>query len=81
MDIIIDAKPAENKKPKKWLWAGIVIALLNPIFSGLILGSLYLTEPDLKKYGKIILALAVVWGAIVFLSLNKLYPNPLPGVI
>ena len=51
---------------KKWLYAGLAVAVLNPIFSGVILGSLYLTEPGLRKYGRIILPLAVVWGVAAF---------------
>lgn len=55
---------------KKWFWVGLLIALLNPIFSGLIIGSFYLTEPSLKKYGRIILAAAIIWGAVSFLLLQ-----------
>ncbi len=57
-------KNMENTKTtsKKWLWVGLIITLLNPIFSGIILGSLYLTEPTLKKYGRWILGLAILWG-------------------
>lgn len=54
---------------KKWLWLGIVIALLNPVFSGLVLGFVFWTEPQLKKEGKIILAIAILWGlAAIYLS-------------
>ena len=49
---------------KKWLWLGIIIALLNPIFSGLIIGLAFWTEPELKKEAKIVLAIAVIWGII-----------------
>ncbi|MBI2454266.1 MAG: hypothetical protein HYV54_01705 [Parcubacteria group bacterium] len=59
---------------KKWLWVGLVIAVVNPVFSGLILGSLYLTEPGLKKYGRIILSLAIVWGAASFWLVRKFAP-------
>ncbi|MEK7209671.1 MAG: hypothetical protein AAB670_01995 [Patescibacteria group bacterium] len=59
---------------KKWLWVGVVISVLNPIFSGLILGSLYLTEPGLKKYGRVILATAIVWGAVSFWLARKFAP-------
>ena len=59
---------------KKWLWVGVVISVLNPIFSGVILGSLYLTEPGLKKYGRIILLLAIAWGAVSFWLARKFVP-------
>ncbi|MAF20622.1 MAG: hypothetical protein CMI55_02990 [Parcubacteria group bacterium] len=54
------------KSRKKWLWIGIVIALLNPVFSGLVIGIAFWTEPELKKEAKIILAIAVVWGIIFY---------------
>jgi len=54
---------------KKWLWLGIIIALLNPILSGLVLGLAFWTEPELKREAKIILAVAIIWGLItVYLS-------------
>ena len=58
---------------KKWLWAGVAIAVINPVFSGLILGAMYLTEPGLKKYGRIILSIAVIWGAIAFWLSSKYF--------
>jgi len=39
---------------KKWLWLGIVVAIINPVFAGLILGLAFLTEPEMKKEAKII---------------------------
>ncbi len=59
---------------KKWFYTGLIIAILNPIFSGLILGAMYLTEPGLKKYGRIILPIAVVWGALAFWLSTKYLP-------
>lgn len=59
---------------KKWFWTGLAVVILNPIFSGIVLGSLYLTEPGLKKYGRIILPLAVVWGVIAFWLAKKFGP-------
>jgi len=65
---IIEEKISLSSK-KKWFLIGLAIAILNPIFSGLILGIGFWTEPQLKKEGKIITALAVVWGlAAMFLS-------------
>jgi len=51
---------------KKWLWLGIIIALLNPIFAGLILGAFYLSEPELKSAGKVVATIAILWGAVLF---------------
>lgn len=54
---------------KKWLWLGIVIALLNPILSGLVLGVVFWTEPELKREAKIVLAVAIIWGlAAIYFS-------------
>ena|GEM_PF-1198114 len=54
---------------KKWFWLGIVIALINPIFSGLIIGLAFWTEAEFKKEAKIILAIAIIWGLItIYLS-------------
>ncbi|MFY9492991.1 MAG: hypothetical protein WAP55_00685 [Minisyncoccia bacterium] len=67
----MDQKPIFSKK---WLWVGLIVAFLNPIFSGLVIGSLYLTEPNLRKYGRIILPVAVVWGVIAFWLAKKFAP-------
>lgn len=64
----------EQTFSKKWLYTGLVIAILNPVFSGLILGAMYITEPGLKKYGRIILPIAVVWGAVAFWLSSKYLP-------
>ncbi len=55
---------------KKWFYMGITIALLNPIFSGIILGVAFWTEPELKKESRIILGLSIVWG-IIFIYLSR----------
>ena len=59
---------------KKWFYTGLIIAILNPVFSGLILGAMYVTEPGLKKYGRIILPIAVIWGAAAFWLSSKYLP-------
>ncbi len=59
----------EINSRKKWLVLGIIIAILNPIFSGLIISLGFLTEPKLRKEGKIILVISVVWAiAWMFLA-------------
>jgi hypothetical protein len=65
-----DKKKGETnlKYNQKWLWLGVVIALVSPI-SGLILGIAFWTESKLKKEAKIILAIAIVWGIVaIYLS-------------
>jgi len=71
MDEIKISKPIDQIKSRKWFWVGLLIALFNPIFSGLILGSFYLTEPALKKYGWIILTVAIIWGVLSLLAFQK----------
>jgi threonine/homoserine/homoserine lactone efflux protein len=50
---------------KKLFIVGIIIALLNPIFSGLVMSFLFLTEPKLRKQGIILLAISFIWGIIL----------------
>ena len=50
---------------KKLFIAAIVIAVLNPIFSGLILSFVFITEPKLRKEGKILLIISFVWAIIL----------------
>lgn len=63
----VDKLTVGEQRSRKWFWVGLLIVLLNPIFSGLIIGSFYLTEPSLKKYGWIILTIAIIWGAVSLL--------------
>ena len=54
----------EISSRKKWLIIGIIIAILNPIFSGLVVSLGFLTEPKLRKEGKIVLIISLVWALI-----------------
>ena len=54
----------EVSSKKKWLIIGIIIAILNPIFSGLVVSLGFLTEPKLRKEGKIVLVISLVWAVI-----------------
>lgn len=49
---------------KKWFIIGIIIAILNPIFSGLVMAFGFLTEPKLRKEGKILVIISFVWVII-----------------
>jgi len=49
---------------RKWFWMGVAIAIINPVFAGLILGAIYLSEPQLKKEGYIIAVVAIIIGAL-----------------
>jgi len=63
-----------NFSKKKWFWAGILIALLNPVFSGFIIAAFYLSEPELKKEGIIIAIVSILWGALSFYILKQTFP-------
>lgn len=77
----LDQAPTDQKlvisSKKKWLWLGILVAAVNPVFAGLIMGAVYLSEPALRQEGKIVAAIAIVWGAILFYLISKnLAVNP-----
>lgn len=55
----------------KFFLMAIIIAILNPVFSGLILGFLMLSEPDLKREGRVVLLFSVAWSAIALLLFAK----------
>lgn len=57
-------------KNKFFFWA-VIISVLNPIFSGLILGLVMLSEPDFKKEGRLISVFSIVWGIMLMLIFNK----------
>ncbi|MEK9147834.1 MAG: hypothetical protein AAB650_00170 [Patescibacteria group bacterium] len=61
---------AAINKSRFLLWATI-IAILNPVFSGLILGLVMLSEPDLKKEGRIVTIFSLAWGIIAMLLVAK----------
>ena len=67
-------QPLILSSKKTWFWVAIVIAILDPVFAGLILGVFFLTEKELKKEGKIVLGLAIVFGFIFFYITQKLLP-------
>ena len=50
---------------KKWFIIGIIITILNPIFSGLIMSFGFLTEPKLRREGKILLVISFLWAIIL----------------
>lgn len=54
-------------KSNKWLLAGLAIAVLNPIPSGVILGIVMLTEEKLTKVGRIVLTASVILTIVTFL--------------
>jgi len=63
---------AEISSKQKWLVLGILVALVNPIFSGLIVSFGFLTEPALRKEGKIVLVVSLVWSVVLAMIMNWL---------
>lgn len=62
---------------KKWLWLGILVAVVNPVFAGLIMGAVYLSEPELHKEGRMVAGIAILWGAVLFYLISQsLTVNP-----
>ena len=53
-----------------FFWA-VAIAILNPIFSGLILGLVMAREPDLKKEGRIVTLFSLAWGIIALMLVAR----------
>ncbi len=74
----IKSTVAEEKEAifsqKKWFWVGIIIALVNPIFAGLLVAAVYLTEPKLKRAGVVVAAISILWGAVLFYLVRQNFP-------
>lgn len=71
------AERASIRKNRFFFWA-VIIAVLNPVFSGLILGLLMLSEPELRKEGRIVTLFSIAWGIIALLLMLKFRPAFMP---
>jgi len=65
MIISFKKEAIEINSKRKWFIIGIIIALLNPIFSGLIISFGFITEPKLRREGKIILIISFIWAIML----------------
>lgn len=65
MIISFKKNATEISSRQKWFIIGIIIAILNPIFSGLVVAFGFLTEPKLRKEGRVILIISFVWAIIL----------------
>lgn len=74
MLISFDKEKIEISSRRKMLIMGIIIAILNPIFSGLVISYVYLTEPKLKKEGRIILLISFLWALALIYIIEKFRP-------
>ena len=63
------AMSGAHLRSKKALFRiGLTIALLNPVLSGIILGVYFWREPELRREGKIITVVSLVWGALILVA-------------
>jgi len=72
MIISFSREKIEISSKRKWFIVGIIIAILNPIFSGLIMSYAFLTEPKLRKEGKILLIISFIWAIILAYLIERL---------
>lgn len=63
---------------KKIFWTGIAVAILNPLFAGLVLGFVLLSEKETKKEGQIVIIISLIWGAIALWFARKYGTYPAP---
>ncbi len=61
------------KSKQKLVIVGLLITLLNPLLAGLIFGLFLLSEPQLKKEGRLILILSLLWGGVSFILARRLF--------
>ena len=81
-----DLKKANDKEltlnsKKNWFYVGLIVAILNPVFAGLIIGVFFMTEKELKKEGRIILLIAIVFAFVHTYVVQKILPFLQPGMI
>ena len=72
MSIFKKSDKIDISSKKKWFIIGIVIAILNPIFSGLVISFAFLTEPKLRREGKIILIISLICAVILAYLIESL---------
>lgn len=55
----------------RWFNGALAIAVLNPVFAGLIMGLLLWRTDGMQREGKIVTAFSVIWGGIILLLAYK----------
>jgi len=63
------------KSKNKLIIIGLLITIFNPLFAGLVFSLYLLSEPELKKEGKLILILSLLWGGVSFILIRRLSLN------
>ncbi len=67
---------ASIHKNRIFFWA-VIVAALNPILSGLVIGLVMISERDLRREGIIVTGFSFIWGLILLMLLAK-YKGVLP---
>lgn len=62
-----------QKYDTKWLFVGLLIALLNPILSGVVIGLAYVSEERLRREGYIVLGFTVIWAIVVIVFVRQYF--------
>ncbi|MBI2096963.1 MAG: hypothetical protein HYT40_02300 [Candidatus Sungbacteria bacterium] len=60
-----------SEHKNRWFYGALAIAILNPVFAGLIMGMLLMREPEMKREGAIVMIFSLIWGAIALLLAAK----------
>jgi len=63
------------KSKNKLIIIGLLITIFNPLFAGLVFSLYLLSEPGLKKEGKLILILSLLWGGVSFILARRFLPH------
>ncbi len=58
---------------QRWFWIAFSITVLAPV-GGIILGFAFLSEPDLRREGRVIVMLAIPWTLAVLYYLSRHMP-------
>lgn len=69
-----DTPEIVSVRKNRWFYGGLLVAAVNPILSGLIVGVLMMMEPSMRKEGRIITAFSIIWGLVVLLLVAKYGP-------
>lgn len=68
----MDEKPEEIIIPKNRLfYTALAIAVINPIFGGLIMGWFLSRTPQARREGIIVTLFSLVWGVVVLMIALK----------
>jgi len=70
----METQPEKDKvtvDKNRWFYWALAVAILNPIFAGLIMGMMFLREPEMKREGAIVMTFSLIWGTIALMLAAK----------